>query len=260
MLEPAAREAIALVQATSFPPATVPPSYTRLPQPRFANDTERAFAAYLDRRAVAWQYEPRTFVLREEAGQLREAFTPDFYLPDLDRYVEVTTLRQSLVTDKNRKLRLVRERYQGIDVRILYRRDCVRLGLSPPPQPVAHARGSDLTGLARRLAPRIAADHTGDTPLVVGVPGGGAIPALAVAGALGCLAETRFLRPGEALPFSVFGRRVVVVDDVADTRLTLAAVTSTLWDGGAASVRSCVLETREGSPLSDLEIDYVGTV
>ena len=40
-----------------------------------------------------------------------EMFTPDFYLIDLDVYVELTTLKQRLATKKNRKLRHLRGIY-----------------------------------------------------------------------------------------------------------------------------------------------------
>jgi hypoxanthine phosphoribosyltransferase len=59
----------------------------------------------------------------DEAGNPLLAFTPDFYLPDHDLYVEVTTLSQKLVTKKNRKVRLLRERYPGIRIKLLYQRD-----------------------------------------------------------------------------------------------------------------------------------------
>ena len=71
----------------------------------FAHPSEREFARILDFYRIAWQYEPRSFLLEERDGQIIEMFTPDFYLPDLDLYVELTTLRQRLVTRKNRKLR-----------------------------------------------------------------------------------------------------------------------------------------------------------
>ena len=85
----------------------------------------------LDFYEIAWEYEPRTFVLETASdGRLRTAFTPDFYLPDHDLYLEVTTLRQSLVTRKNRKVRLLRQTYPDVRVRILYRRDLDRLRIT----------------------------------------------------------------------------------------------------------------------------------
>ncbi len=55
------------------------------------------------------------------------AFTPDFYLPEQDLYVEVTVMKQALVTRKNRKLRKLRERYPDIRIKLFYRRDIERL-------------------------------------------------------------------------------------------------------------------------------------
>ena len=92
--------------------------------PRFANRAELECAKILDYYRVPWEYEPRTFVLEaDENGRVREAFTPDFYLPEQDLYVEVTTMKQSLVTRKNRKVRKLRELHPEIRVKLLYRRD-----------------------------------------------------------------------------------------------------------------------------------------
>ena len=97
--------------------------------PRFAHSVELEYARLLDYHGISWEYEPRTFVLeRDDEGRVTEAMTPDFYLPDENLYVEVTVMRQSLVTRKNRKLRKLRERYPGVRITMLYRRDLERLG------------------------------------------------------------------------------------------------------------------------------------
>ena len=96
--------------------------------PRFANDAELECAKILDYYAVPWDYEPRTFVLEEDGdGRTVEAFTPDFFLPEQDLYLEVTVMKQSLVTRKNRKLRKLRERYPDVKVKLFYKRDIERL-------------------------------------------------------------------------------------------------------------------------------------
>ena len=96
--------------------------------PRFANRSELECAKVLDYYRVPWDYEPRTFVLEEdEQGRVVEAFTPDFYLPEQELYVEVTVLKQSLVTRKNRKLRKLRERHPDVKVKLFYKRDIERL-------------------------------------------------------------------------------------------------------------------------------------
>jgi hypoxanthine phosphoribosyltransferase len=106
---------------------------------RFAHNAERQLARLLDFYAVRWEYEPHTFVLARGAdGHPTSAFSPDFWLPDHDRYLEVTTLNQKLVTRKHRKLRRLRELHPEIDVSLVYQRDylqlLVRFGLEPPEQ------------------------------------------------------------------------------------------------------------------------------
>ena len=97
-------------------------------QARFAHKSERHFAQVLDFYRLRWEYEPHTFPLEwDESGAPVQSFTPDFYLPDVDVYVELTTLRQPLVTRKNRKLRRFRILYPHKRVRMLYRRDLEEL-------------------------------------------------------------------------------------------------------------------------------------
>ena len=96
--------------------------------PRFANDAELECAKMFDYYGVPWEYEPRTFVLEEdEEGRVLEAFSPDFYLPEQDLYIEITVMKQSLVTRKNRKLRKLREQYPEIKIKLFYKRDLERL-------------------------------------------------------------------------------------------------------------------------------------
>lgn len=96
--------------------------------PRFANEAELECAKILDYYGVPWQYEPCTFVLeRDEEGRVVEAFTPDFYLPEQRLFLEITVMKQSLVTRKNRKLRKVRQLYPDVRVKLFYRRDIERL-------------------------------------------------------------------------------------------------------------------------------------
>ena len=83
----------------------------------------------LDYYGLPWLYEPRTFVLEaDEDGRVLEAFSPDFYLPEQDLYLEITVMKQSLVTRKNRKLRKLRELYPDINIKLFYKRDIERLG------------------------------------------------------------------------------------------------------------------------------------
>ena len=103
-------------------------AYCGTEPPRFANPAELEYAKVLDWYGIPWDYEPRTFVLeRDEEGRVVEAFTPDFYLPDQDLYLEVTVMKQSLVTRKNRKLRKLRELYPEVKIKLFYERDFERL-------------------------------------------------------------------------------------------------------------------------------------
>jgi bifunctional protein TilS/HprT len=105
----------------------------------FAHNSERQFAKLLDFYNIAWEYEPRTFALAwDRDGNVSQAFTPDFYLPTYDVYIEITTLNQKLVTKKNRKARRLRELHPDVQIRVLYQRDylhlLVKYGLEPPSQ------------------------------------------------------------------------------------------------------------------------------
>jgi hypothetical protein len=91
---------------------------------RFAHASEAELARILDYYGVRWEYEPRTFpIMWSLDGKVVESFSPDFYLPDLELYVELTTLKQSLVRRKNRKLRRLRELYPDIRVKLFYGKD-----------------------------------------------------------------------------------------------------------------------------------------
>ena len=103
-------------------------AYRGTEPPRFANPVELECARILDFYGVPWEYEPTSFVLdRDAEGRVTSAFTPDFYLPEQELYVEVTVMKQSLVTRKNRKLRELRRLYPGVKVKLFYRRDIERL-------------------------------------------------------------------------------------------------------------------------------------
>jgi hypothetical protein len=92
--------------------------------PAFAHVSEAEFARILDYYQVRWEYEPHTFpILWNLDGDLLESFSPDFFLPELELYVELTTLRQKLVRKKNRKLRRLRELYPDLRIKLFYARD-----------------------------------------------------------------------------------------------------------------------------------------
>ena len=90
----------------------------------FMHASEEEFAKMLDFYRIKWEYEPRTFPLEWDSdGHVTEAFSPDFYLPEQDIYLELTTQRQKLVWKKNKKLRRLKKLYPDVNVRIMYSKD-----------------------------------------------------------------------------------------------------------------------------------------
>ncbi|MCH7926721.1 MAG: hypothetical protein IID03_01870 [Candidatus Dadabacteria bacterium] len=96
--------------------------------PDFAHPSEREFAKVLDYYRIKWEYEPKSFILETyKNGGIKEEFTPDFHLADPDLYIELTTLKQKLVTKKNRKIRKLKELYPDVNIKIFYGKDYQKL-------------------------------------------------------------------------------------------------------------------------------------
>lgn len=118
---------------------------------RFAHNSERQFALLLDFYGVPWDYEPRAFPIGWDGeGRPSQHFTPDFFLPDEDLFIEITTMSQKLVTKKNAKVRLLRQLYPGVNCKILYQRDYLHLvekyGLEEPENLISPAFPSRIPG------------------------------------------------------------------------------------------------------------------
>lgn len=110
----------------------------------FVHPSERAAAQILDFYRIRWEYEPTSFPLEWDAeGKVKASFTPDFYLPDYDLYIELTTMNQNLVTKKNRKVRRLKELYPEVSIKIFYQKDfrklLFRFGI--PSASLDHAEG-----------------------------------------------------------------------------------------------------------------------
>jgi len=122
---------------------------------RFSHPAEEAFAQILDFYRIEWEYEPTTFPLKwNEKGSPAMAFAPDFYLVADDLYIELTTMKQRYVTEKNRKLRLLRELYPDVMCKLMYRKDVENLAVKyrmfeegplPRAGPASETEGSDET-------------------------------------------------------------------------------------------------------------------
>lgn len=97
---------------------------SKKPKPVFIHPIEEVFARILDYYGVTWEYEPRTFpLIWDKNGNVVEAFKPDFYLPQQNLYVELTTLRPKLIGKKTRKFKKIKEMYPDINIKLFKRRE-----------------------------------------------------------------------------------------------------------------------------------------
>ena len=92
-----------------------------MPLKRSLRDSSNFIASHLNMNLALSPLEA------DAEGRVIEAFTPDFYLPEQDLYIELTTMKQSLVTRKNRKVRKLRRLYPEVNIRIFYQRDFYNL-------------------------------------------------------------------------------------------------------------------------------------
>lgn len=260
--------------------AEEPVEEPRLPV-AFAHSSEEEFARILDFYGVSWEYEPRSFTLREEDGRIREAFTPDFYLPDLDLYIELTTLKQSLVTEKHRKLRRFQERYPDKQIKLLHKSDYLSLlakyGYGPFSE--VEVAGIDevlisASTIERRvgeLGAAISRDYRETEPLLIGVLRGVtifmadlmrhvslplAIDFMAISSYEGT--EGGAVRILKDLDTPLTDRDVLVVEDIVDTGMTLHTLLQELELRQPASLKVCALLDKRARRLVDVKIDYVG--
>jgi hypothetical protein len=102
----------------------IPAGRANLKRVVFGHPSEQLFANLLDFYRIEWEYEPRSFPLQwDKDGNVTEAFTPDFYLTESDQYIELTTMKQTLVTRKNRKIKMLRAIYPHVNIQVFYQKD-----------------------------------------------------------------------------------------------------------------------------------------
>jgi len=254
---------------------------------RFAHPAEVELARLLTFYGLRWAYEPTTFAVRWGSdGRPEEFVTPDFFLPDHDLYLELTTMRQRLVTRKNRKFRLLREAYPNVRVRLLYLRDFERLReLYHSADDVREGRIGAVLYAERDVEARIgqlarqlieiwtskASSDRGQRPLLVGVGAGSdrflttlgenirdlgvpvdldRVDLTTIAKETGP-ARVRVSRPPAA---ALFGRSVTVVQEVLSTGLSATFLASWLRRHGATAVGICALMDREAARVVDVPI------
>jgi len=247
----------------------------------FAHPSEEEFAHILDFYNIEWIYEPRSFPLKREGDRITEMFTPDFYLPGLDLYVELTTLKQSLVTEKNRKLRRLRELYPETKITLLYKKDFDRLLAKYGFGPLSQTRGrgvnqvlyssAEINRRVRELAEQISKDYTGRHPVMVGVLRGvfcfmaDLLRHITVPLEVGFMSISYYGGKGGSvvkitkdMDINVAGRHVVMVEDIVDTGLTLSYVINHIKAKGVASITVCTLLDKRVRRIVDVPLDYIG--
>ncbi|HEY49942.1 MAG TPA: hypoxanthine phosphoribosyltransferase [Dehalococcoidia bacterium] len=246
----------------------------------FAHPSEEEFARLLDFYQIEWVYEPRSFPLQFE-GRATEMFTPDFYLPALDLYVEMTTMKPGLTREKNRKVRHLRELYPDVNIKLLARRDYDRLlakyGHGPLAGAKTHGVGrvlfsdSQVQKRVSQLAKEISQDYEGRYPVLVGVLRGVfcfladlmrylTVPAdvdfMAISYYRG--GDGKAVRVTKDVDIDLAGRDVLLVEDIVDTGMTLSFVLNYLKSRKPASLQVCTLLDKRVRRLADVSLKYVG--
>jgi bifunctional protein TilS/HprT len=263
-----------LAETPKLPSSSLRPS-------SFGHSSEEEFAKLLDFYRIEWLYEPRSFPLAWQDNKVAEMFTPDFYLPELDLYIELTTLKQSLITEKNRKLRRLREIYPEINIKLLNKSDYLRLLAKygygrlggTKVEGIDHILFSH-TQIQRRvkaLAKRISRDYIGKNLLLVGILKGvvcfmsDLMQQITLPLAVDFMAISYYGTDNESavnitkdFDISIAGLDVLMVEDIVDTGMTLNYILNHLASHNPASLRVCTLLDKRVRRLIDVPLDYIG--
>jgi hypoxanthine phosphoribosyltransferase len=247
----------------------------------FMHPSEREFANLLDYYHIKYLYEPRSFPLRWEGNRVTEMHTPDFYLPEYDQYFELTTMKQNLVTQKNRKLRHVQEMYPEINIQLLYRRDLMRLMGKYGFGALADV---DVTGTenvlftqervrdrVKEIGQQISEDYKDQEPILIGVLRGVVVFMADLMRSIDLPMQIEFMEIshyGEEREDAVEvlrdvttdlkGRPVIVVEDIVDTGLTLSYLLEHLKSKHPSSVAVCCLLDKSVRRMAQVPLAYVG--
>lgn len=247
----------------------------------FMHPSEQEFADLLDYYKINYLYEPRSFPLKWDGNRVIQMFTPDFYLPEYDQYFELTTMKQNLVTLKNRKLRTVRELYPEVNVQLLYRRDLMRLmgkyGFGPLADAPIEGTGKILfseevvQNRVQELAKEITKDYEGEEPVLIGVLRGVVVFMADLMRSIDLDLQIEFMEIThygeetgggiEVLRDSLTelkGKHVIIVEDIVDTGLTLRYLVEHLQAKEPASIKICTLLDKPVRRMAGIPIGYIG--
>jgi hypoxanthine phosphoribosyltransferase len=248
----------------------------------FVHPAEADFASFLDFYRIRWQYEPRSFPLRWRDGRIAEMFTPDFYLPERDLFVELTTMKQALVTRKNRKIRRLRELYPNVNVVLVDRKGfheiLGRFGYGSVD--ITSLRQEDIDRIllssseiqhrVTELGNEISEDYGGMSLVLVGLLKGitfflaDLARAITRPLAIDYLSITSpALSPDgitieRSLDIDISGKHVLLVEDIVNTGLTMDYVLDYLRSRQPASLAVCALLDRVERRIAPVDVGYVG--
>ena len=263
-----------LTETPELPSSSLRPS-------SFGHPSEEEFAKLLDFYRIEWLYEPRSFPLAWQDGKVVEMFTPDFYLPELDLYIELTTLKQSLITEKNRKLRRLRELYPEINIKLLNKSDYLRLLAKYGYGRLGETKVKGIDRVlfshtqiqrhVKALAKRISRDYMGRNLVLVGILKGvmcfmaDLMQHITLPLNVDFMAISYYGTDNESavkitkdLDTSIAGLDVLMVEDIVDTGMTLNYVLNHLASHNPASLRVCTLLDKRVRRLIDVPLDYIG--
>lgn len=247
----------------------------------FSHPSEEEFSKLLDFYRIEWLYEPRSFPLAWQGNRVTEMFTPDFYLPELDLYLELTTLKQSLITEKNRKIRRVKELFPEINIKLLNKSDYTKLLGKYGYGPLA---GNKVEGVSkvlfsqtqiqkqvRSLAKRISLDYAGERLVLAGILKGvvcfmsDLMRHISLPVNIEFMAISYYGNESEQavkitkdIDTSIAGRNVLMVEDIVDTGMTLNYVLNHLKAHNPKSLRVCTLLDKKARRLVNVPLEYVG--
>lgn len=272
-------------QPDSHPPSSPDPEDSAeepSAQAAFVHPAEAEFAAFLDFYRIRWLYEPRSFALRWRDGRVAEMFTPDFYLPEQDLYVELTTMKQSLVTRKHRKIRRLRSMYPNVNVMLVHRKAFHELlgrfgygsidisSLKPVDIERILLSATEIQQRVSDLGEQISQDYAGESLVLVGLLKGITFFLADLARAITRPLAIEYLsvaRPTSSpdgvhmekgLDIDIRGKHVLLVEDVVNTGLTMDFVLEYLRSREPASLEVCALLDKAERRMVDVDVKYVG--
>lgn len=260
-------------ESTTFDPDDLAP---------FVHPAEADFAAFLDFYRIRWQYEPRSFALRWRDGRIAQMFTPDFYLPEQDLYVELTTMKQSLVTRKNRKIRRLRELYPTVSVVLVNRKGFHELlsrfgygavditSLSEEDIERVLLSQSEVQQRVKALGEQISADYAGESLVLIGLLKGVTFFLADLARAITRPLVIDYLsvaNPDDSpegvhferdLDFDIHNKHVLLIEDIVNTGFTMDFVLDHLRSREPASLAVCALLDKAERRIVPVELRYIG--